>query len=117
MSSSTSQTERKHWNADENHAVVAAYFAMLDDERSGRDYSKTTVRRQLMAGALARRSKGSIEFKLQNISAVLDDYSLPWIDGYKPRRNYQADLEAEVMTAARMHGLEPSVEKRVRTMD
>jgi hypothetical protein len=35
------------------------------------------------------RSDGSIEFKHQNISAVLDELGAPWISGYKPARNYQ----------------------------
>ena len=35
------------------------------------------------------RTGGSIEFKHQNISAVLDEMGLPWISGYKPARNYQ----------------------------
>jgi hypothetical protein len=35
------------------------------------------------------RSKSSIEFKHQNISAVLVGMGLPYIDGYKPAKNYQ----------------------------
>jgi hypothetical protein len=34
--------------------------------------------------ATVRRSEGSIERKLQNISAVLDVLGAPWINGYKP---------------------------------
>ena len=30
-----------------------------------------------------------MEFKNQNISAVLDELGMPWIPGYKPKRNYQ----------------------------
>jgi hypothetical protein len=35
-----------------------------------------------------RRSEGSIERKLQNISAVLDFLGVQWINGYKPTRKY-----------------------------
>lgn len=42
------------------------------------------------------RSAGSIEFKHQNISAVLSELGLPWLRGYKPRANYQEALIAEV---------------------
>lgn len=38
------------------------------------------------------RSSGSIEYKHQNISAVLQDIGRPWISGYKPRKNYQEAL-------------------------
>jgi hypothetical protein len=35
------------------------------------------------------RTHRSVEFKHQNISAVLDELGLPWIPGYMPKRNYQ----------------------------
>ncbi len=35
------------------------------------------------------RSHRSVEFKHQNISAVLDELGMPWIPGYKPKRNHQ----------------------------
>lgn len=41
---------------------------------------------------LIKRSKGSIEFKHQNISAVLVLLGEPWIAGYKPRNNFQKAL-------------------------
>lgn len=66
---------------------------MLDAQLAGRSYSKAAHRRVLLD--LVKRSEGSIEFKHQNISAVLQDLGLPWISGYKPRSNYQnALLEA-----------------------
>ena len=41
---------------------------------------------------LLGRSKSSIEFKHQNISAVLDRLGMYWIDGYKPAKNFQSTL-------------------------
>jgi hypothetical protein len=38
------------------------------------------------------RTHRSVEFKHQNISAVLEEMGLPWIVGYKPKRNYQASI-------------------------
>jgi hypothetical protein len=35
------------------------------------------------------RTHRSVEFKHQNISAVLDELGMPWIPGYIPKRNYQ----------------------------
>jgi hypothetical protein len=35
------------------------------------------------------RTHRSVEFKHQNISAVLDELGMPWIPGYKPKLNYQ----------------------------
>lgn len=81
------------WSTGELVLIVADYFSMLDAELTGRAYSKAEHRRALLD--LVKRSEGSIEFKHQNISAVLQDLGLPWITGYKPRSNYQnALLEA-----------------------
>jgi hypothetical protein len=38
------------------------------------------------------RPEGAIEFKHQNISAILLGLGHPWIEGYKPASNYQAAL-------------------------
>ena len=38
------------------------------------------------------RTDGSIEFKRENISAVLGELGFPWIKGYKPAANYQDAL-------------------------
>ncbi|MDQ8698164.1 DUF3883 domain-containing protein [Hyphomicrobium sp. LHD-15] len=81
------------WTTGELILIVTDYFSMLDAELAGRAYSKAEHRRALLE--LVKRSEGSIEFKHQNISAVLQDLGLPWIPGYKPRSNYQnALLEA-----------------------
>ena len=38
------------------------------------------------------RSHRSVEFKHQNISAVLNELGLPWIPGYIPKNNYQNSI-------------------------
>jgi hypothetical protein len=84
------------WSLAEVELVVADYFAMLADELAQRPYSKTMRRRQL-APLLDNRSDGAIEFKHANISAVLVNFGLPYIDGCKPRFNYQQLLEQVVL--------------------
>lgn len=76
-----------HWQKDELDEIVADYFDMLDADLSGRPYVKLKHSRTLMARI--GRTHRSIEFKHQNISAVLDELGLPWIPGYIPKRNYQ----------------------------
>ena len=78
------------WTADEQNLIVADYFQMLETELAGHEYSKTKYRNALML--IVKRTKGSIEFKHQNISAVLQELGLPWIKGYKPASNYQGAL-------------------------
>ena len=83
------------WTDIENDLIVADYFAMLADDVSGRPYSKAEHRRALLP-LLNNRSEGSIEFKHQNISAVLVGLGEDRIPGYKPAFNYQMALEDAV---------------------
>ena len=76
------------WSRDEVDLIVADYFTMLRAELAGEPYSKAEHNRALQP-LLDGRSKSSVEFKHQNISAVLVGMGLPYIDGYKPARNYQ----------------------------
>jgi Domain of unknown function (DUF3883) len=82
--------EGADWSADEVAILLADYFLMLADELAGRPYSKAEHFRGVMS--MIGRSKGSIEFKHMNVSAVLDEIGLPWIQGYKPRAHYQDSL-------------------------
>ena len=83
------------WTLNEVEAIVADYFAMLEAELLGHFYSKAEHNRRLQE--LTRRSRGSIEFKHQNISAVLINFRQPFIPGYLPRQNYQQLLERSVL--------------------
>lgn len=75
------------WRDDELDAIVADYFEMLEAELSGLPYVKSRHSKALMARI--GRTHRSVEFKHQNISAVLDELGMPWIPGYIPKRNYQ----------------------------
>ena len=79
------------WTDEENDLIVADYFAMLADDISGRHYNKAEHRRRLMH-RLQTRSEGSIEFKHQNISAVLKGLGEDWMTGYRPAFNFQMAL-------------------------
>ena len=85
------------WNREEVEATVRDYFEMLRFEASGQVFNKSGHNEQLRQ-KLRARSKGSIEMKHQNISAVLDQLGLPYIRGYKPRSNFQ-ELLREVVLA------------------
>ncbi|MBL3552323.1 DUF3883 domain-containing protein [Rhodovulum sulfidophilum] len=79
------------WTDAENDLIVADYFAMLADDIAGRRYSKAAHRRALLP-LLNDRSEGAVEFKHQNISAVLKALGEDWIPGYKPAFNFQMTL-------------------------
>ena len=74
---------------------MADYFAMLAKELRGEPYNKAEHNR-LLQNLLSSRTRGSVERKHQNISAVLIDLGYPYIDGYKPLGNYQ-DLLGQVV--------------------
>lgn len=78
------------WTGGELDLIVADYFAMLADELAGRPYAKAGHNAALRE--LIPRSRGSVEFKYQNVSAVLEKLGMPWIPGYKPARHYQGAI-------------------------
>lgn len=82
--------DRIAWSDLENDAIVADYMAMLADDLIDRPYNKADHNRALHA--LIGRGRGSIEFKHQNISAVLMGLGETWIPGYKPAFNLQGSL-------------------------
>ncbi|MFS4439225.1 DUF3883 domain-containing protein [Paracoccaceae bacterium GXU_MW_L88] len=90
------------WTDDENDLIVEDYFAMLGKDVSGQPYSKSAHRRGLRA-RLNARTDGSIEFKHQNISAVLQTIGEPWIFGYKPASNFQTSLIDAVIRWLKRH--------------
>ena len=99
---SASDRTGEDWNDQEIDLIVADYFAMLDMELRGEPYVKS--QRNAALQQLTGRSKGSIEFKHQNISAVLQRLEEPWIIGYKPMQNFQRAL---------LDGVERFLEKRI----
>lgn len=79
----------RDWSREEVEATVSDYLSMLQDELAGIPYSKTDHRRAL-SRLLNNRSRGAIEMKHMNISAVLLDFGIPQIiKGYLPYYNYQ----------------------------
>jgi hypothetical protein len=83
------------WSPVEVDAAVADYFGMLAKDLRGEPYNKAEHNRRLQS-LLLGRTRGSVERKHQNISAVLVELGYPYIDGYKPLGNYQ-ELLARVV--------------------
>lgn len=78
------------WTDEENDLIVADYFMMLAEDIARRPYRKSehNLRMQEKIG----RSRKSIEFKHQNISAVLKGLGEDRIPGYKPAFHFQMAL-------------------------
>jgi 5-methylcytosine-specific restriction enzyme A len=87
------------WTPEENAALIAAYLRMQQLDFAGAKFSKTAIRRELIAGPLAARSEASIEFKLMNVSGCMRSLGRLPLRGYQPAMNYQRDLMAAVVAA------------------
>lgn len=98
------------WNNTENAALTALYFSMRKRVDDGVEYNKAAMIRKAQgeeswqhpyAGRLADRSRGSIEAKLMNVTAVLHDLDRDDVSmaehGYRPMSNYQSDLKTMVV--------------------
>src|SRR5690606_7467093 len=83
-------------------AIVVDYFAMLEADLAGQAYVKAHHSATLMERI--GRTHRSVEFKHQNISAVLEELGMPWIPGYKPKRNYQGAIFGAIDRYLSRHG-------------
>lgn len=99
------------WSEAEVAATVRSYLEMLRLEVSGEPYVKSEFRKALLP-LLSNRSGSAVEFKYQNVSAVLMKLGLRPIQGYQPARNYQQSLLPEVQ---RQLSLSPSLVELVLT--
>lgn len=99
----TQAQKNMDWSATEIAAVVRSYLDMLTLELAGQQYSKSAFRDSLIEQLQGSRSKGSIEFKHCNISAVMQELGYPSIQGYKRRDNFQKILVQEVERQITLH--------------
>lgn len=82
------------WTDDGLRACVEAYARMMAAESRSTPLKKSDI----VAALVERtgRTKGSIEMRLQNISAVLQDREADWLDGYKPLSHYPERLKSSI---------------------
>jgi len=95
----------KDWDSKEIEAVARAYFCMLGEQIAGSEFSKKEVIARLQLGDLAARNRSSIERKLSNVSAILDEIGAPWVRGFKPLSHFQKALRDRVLALARRRGI------------
>lgn len=84
------------WLETEIRSAVQAYFALLNAQERGEPSNKTALYKAL-SNAHPKRSAKFFEFKFQNISAILYEEKLPYVDGLRPMGNYQAMLRTLVI--------------------
>lgn len=95
------------WSVPEIKAAVDAYLKMLALELNGQKFVKAQENLALRETALPTRTKGSVEFRMQNISTVLMNMDRDFIKGYKPARNVGSRVEQEIRTVLAERGVQP----------
>lgn len=94
------------WSDAELASAVRAYIGMLRLELNGESYNKAEINRQLRRGPLLTRTKNSVEFRMQNISAALYELKMPWISGYPPARNIGTAVKEKIISSLTMEGID-----------
>lgn len=83
------------WTDEELIAAIQVYLQMQQAEAEQKPYSKREYYRQLSAEY--GRSEKSYEYRMQNISAVLDQVGEAWIPGLKPAGNVGANVQERIL--------------------
>jgi 5-methylcytosine-specific restriction protein A len=87
------------WSDSELEDAVKGYLWMLEQEKNGKPYSKAELNRSLREGVLHNRTKASIEYRMQNISAALQELCQPWVKGYLPAKNIGTGVKDRILKA------------------
>jgi hypothetical protein len=85
----------ENWSDDELAAAVGAYIEMAGLEAARKSYFKRDIYRDL-AERFGRTEK-AFEYRMQNISAVLDELGKSWIPGLKPAGNVGANVKHRIV--------------------
>lgn len=75
------------WSEGEIRACVECYAEMWRADRTARQVNKADHVRALLQGPLRKRTKGAIEYRFANISAVMVEAGAPFLPGYVPAAN------------------------------
>jgi hypothetical protein len=95
------------WSDDELRSAVRAYLSMLARQGTGESYSKAAVRRELQQGALKDRTEASIEYRMRNITAVLDAHGRATLNGYIAADNVGDAVSDRIWSFIREADAEP----------
>lgn len=93
------------WNADELVGAVDAHQEMARLEQAHRPYNKRQIYRDLVARF--NRTPGASDYRMQKISAVLDELGEYWIPGLKPAENVGANVKPRFIALLRRSKARP----------
>lgn len=102
------------WTAEEIIAATRAYMWMRRSQLAGYEPVKSRVNAALVAGPLNKRTK--LDYRFQNISAVLQEMGMEWVEGFLPRANVGPKNAALIKEAVEAYLNGPKSTKRVSAM-
>ena len=85
------------WTYSELNAAVESYIEMLSKQEKNIPYKKSEYNENLRKGILKERTKASVEFRMQNISAVFQGLHLNMVNGYLPAKNVGINVINEIL--------------------
>lgn len=94
------------WTDEELMSALQAYLLMLRSELQGDRYNKAEVNRRLREGPLAARTEKSVGYRMQNISALLDELGMPYVSGFSPARNIGSAVKKKLTELMRRSDIE-----------
>ena len=97
--------EQKGWTNDELEASVDAYLSIQARYPNDEKFNKSAEHKLLQSGALANRNSKSIDYRLQNLSALFDELGLKTIVHYKPKVNIGSGVAARLTKILESKGL------------
>ena len=97
------------WSDGELRSAIRAYLLMLAKQQAGETYSKAAIRRELLIGPLKKRNEPSIEYRMRNISAVLDDHQRSTLQGYVAAKNVGAPTKARIWSIIKEFDAAPPI--------
>ncbi|SFS10112.1 hypothetical protein [Sphingomonas jatrophae] len=93
------------WTDAELQACVEAYAKLLREQPNAASVPKKDMLDRLQTGPLKSRTKGSIEYRMANISAVMEEHGREWLRGYVPARNVGPTNSSKIAKMLKAEGL------------
>ncbi|WP_166219013.1 HNH endonuclease [Pseudomonas atagonensis] len=88
--------EKTGWSDEELEASVDAYLKMFALEQQKQPFKKADENRLLREGPLNKRSASSVEYRMQNISAVMEQLGQQRITGYVSAKNLGSGVSKRI---------------------
>jgi 5-methylcytosine-specific restriction protein A len=90
------------WTDAELDACLTAYLGMQKKQRQGLPFVKAQVHRELQSD---KRTAKSIEYRMQNLSSLMKELSLPIVNGYQPAGHLGSGIRARVLSMMEARGV------------